>query len=93
MASGVKLDYETKKSYMVTVKATDPDSLSESINVTIKVNDMDEMPMVTGDAEKDYQENGTRMVARYTADDPGGPDDLLVAAGYASHARSYSGRH
>ena len=70
VASGVKLDYETKKSYTVTVTATDPDNLSASINVTIKVTDKDEMPMVTGDAEKDYQENGTRMVARYTADDP-----------------------
>ena len=70
VASGVKLDYETKKSYMVTVTATDPDNLSASIDVTIKVTNKDEAPMVTGDAEKDYQENGTRMVARYTADDP-----------------------
>ena len=68
--AGVKLDYETKSSYMVTVTATDSDNLSASIDVTIKVTDMDEEPMVTGDAEKDYQENGTRMVARYTADDP-----------------------
>ena len=93
VASGVKLDYETKKSYMVTVTATDPDNLSVSIDVTIKVTDMDEEPMVTGDAEKDYQENGTRMVARYTADDPEErmiywslPDTLPSPA-------SYSGRH
>ena len=70
--AGVKLDYETTKSYMVTVTATDPDNLKAMIDVTIMVTDMDEAPMVTGDAEKDYQENGTRMVARYTADDPEG---------------------
>ena len=68
--AGVKLDYEIKSSYMVTVTATDPDNLRASIDVTIKVTDVDEAPMVAGDAEKDYQENGTRMVARYTADDP-----------------------
>ena len=75
VASGVKLDYETKNSYMVTVTATDPDNLSASIAVTIKVTNIDEEPMITGDAEKDYQENGTRMVARYTADDP---EDRMV---------------
>ena len=32
-----KLDYETKKSYMVTVTATDPDGASASIDVTIMV--------------------------------------------------------
>ncbi len=75
VASGVKLDYEIKNSYMVTVTATDPDNLSDSIAVTIMVTDMDEAPMITGDAKKDYQENGTRMVARYTADDP---EDRMV---------------
>ena len=70
MASGVKLDYETKKSYMVTVTATDSDGLSDSIDVTIKVTGVDEEPMVTGDAKKDYAENGTRMVATYTGTDP-----------------------
>ena len=72
VASGVKLDHETKSSYMVTVKATDPDNISASIDVTIKVNDVDEEPMITGDAKKDYQENGTRMVVTFNADDPEG---------------------
>ena len=36
------LDYETKASYSVTVTATDPDGLSDSIDVTITVTDVDE---------------------------------------------------
>ena len=48
---------------MVTVTATDPDGLSASIDVTIKVTDVNEAPDVTGDATKDYTENGTGSVA------------------------------
>ena len=36
------LDYETKMSYMVTVTATDPDGLSDSIDVTIMVTDVED---------------------------------------------------
>ena len=68
--AGTELNYETKPTYMVTVKATDPDGLSASIDVTIKVTNVDEAPEVTGDAKKDYLENGTRDVASYRATDP-----------------------
>ena len=40
------LDYETKSTYMVTVAATDPDSDSDSIMVTIMVTNVNEMGMV-----------------------------------------------
>ena len=70
--SGVKLDYETKKIHVVTVRATDPDGLFASINVTINVMGVDEVPDVTGDATKDYVENGTGSVATYRATDPEG---------------------
>ena len=76
--TNTKLDYETKKSYMVTVTATDPDGLSDSVDVTIKVTDVDEAPkiivgglVVTGTSAPDYPENGTGMVATYSA---AGPD-------------------
>ena len=76
VGSGVKLDYETKKSYMVTVTATDPSGLSGSIDVTIKVTDMDEAPDIDGDdVTKDYPENGKAQVARFTAKDP---EDRMV---------------
>ena len=39
------LDYETKASYMVTVTATDPGGLTDTIRLTISVNDVNEAPM------------------------------------------------
>ena len=71
-----KLDYETKKSYMVTVTATDPNGASASIDVTIMVTNEDEAPVIAGDdITKDYPEKGTAQVARFTADDP---EDRMV---------------
>ena len=71
--SGTKLDFETAKTtYMVTVTATDSFSDSASIDVTITVTDADEAPDVTGDATKEYAENGDGSVATYTAVDPEG---------------------
>ena len=72
VGAGTKLDYEAKSSYMVTVTASDPDGLSSSIDVTINVSNMDEAPVVTGDAKKDYEENGTGIVTTFTATDPEG---------------------
>ena len=69
-----KLDYEAKNSYMVTVTATDPNGLSATIDVTIKVMDVDEAPeilvgdlAVRGKSATNYAENGTGMVAAYRA--------------------------
>ena len=71
VAAGAKLDYETKDTYnMVTLTAEDSFGASASIMVTITLTDMDEAPDVTGDATKEYAENGTGQVARYTAVDP-----------------------
>ena len=73
-----KLDYEAKNSYMVTVTATDPNGLSDSIDVTIKVGPVDEAPeiivgglVITGLSAVSYAENGTGNVAPYMA---AGPD-------------------
>ena len=60
------LDYETKDSYTVTVTATDEAGLSDSIDVTITVTDVDEM--VTGDD----------LVDRYDADSDGEIDRAEV---------------
>ena len=64
------LDYETKDSYSVTVTASDSGGLSDSIDVTITVTDVDEAQVITGDAAPNYAENGTGPVATYTATDP-----------------------
>ena len=64
------LDYETKATYSVTVAASDSGGLSDSIDVTITVTNVEEVGMLTGDASDDYAENGTAAVGTYTADGP-----------------------
>ena len=63
-----KLDYEAlpdnRKYYSVTVKATDPEGLHDSIPLTINVIDIDEVPLgglltVAGDASHTFMENDT----------------------------------
>ena len=57
------LDYETKDTYSVTVTASDSGGLSDSIDVTITVTDVDEM--VTGDPLVDgYDANGSGTIDR-----------------------------
>ena len=64
------LDYETKATYSVTVTASDSGGLSDSIDVTITVTNVDEGFEVSGPAAVDYAENGTAAVATYSATDP-----------------------
>ena len=78
VAEDTKLDYESnKKTYMVTVTATDPSGATGSIDVTINVDDVDEDPEFTapseGDVDKTIKEN-TRSLSIYTfrANDPEG---------------------
>ena len=73
VGADTELDYETRTSYMVEVKAEDPFGRSDTVMVTIMVTDVDEPPMLEGDAAvDDYEENGTGPVATYTAPDPEG---------------------
>ena len=72
-----ELDHEEKPSYMVTVTATDPAGLKDSIAVTIMVMDVDEAPeiivgglAISGPAGVSYAENGTGDVATYTLAGP-----------------------
>ena len=65
------LDYESaKRSYTVTVTATDPSGLFDTIEVTINVANVNEAPVVTVTAPVRYPENSTGAVAFYTASDP-----------------------
>ena len=81
VGAGTKVDYETKDTYMVTVMAEDSFGESASIDVTIMVTDVDEAPDVTGDDMAEYPENGTGVVATYTAVDPEGADTSWTLAG------------
>ena len=66
------LDSETKASYMVVVTATDGSGANDTQMVTITVTDVDEQPVVAGDATSDYPEKGEAAVAAYTGTDPEG---------------------
>ena len=78
VGAGTKLDFETKATYMVTVIATDSFGVTASIDVTINVTDVNEGPeiflgglAISGMSRvDDYMENGTGMVATYTASGP-----------------------
>ena len=67
-----KLDYEKKKSYMVTVTATDPSQAMTTIDVTIMVVDVNEPPVIAGedDLTKDFRENSTSAIETFRATDP-----------------------
>ena len=67
---GVTFDYETKSSYSVTVTAWDDDGHTDTATVTIDIDDVNETPVVSGDAAVSYAENGTGDIATYTAADP-----------------------
>ena len=70
VGAGTKLDFETKTTYVVTVKAEDSYSDYDTIMVTIMVTAVDEAPEIMGEATAEYPENGTGSVATYTAVDP-----------------------
>ena len=64
------LDYETKPTHNVVVRATDGRGASANISVTINVTDENEKPKVSGPTEGTYTERDTVSVGTYTADDP-----------------------
>ena len=74
VGTGTKLDYERKKSYMVTVTATDPSQLSTTIDITIMVIDVNEGPVIAGedDLTKEFRENSTGTIETFRATDPEG---------------------
>ncbi|MDE2988935.1 MAG: cadherin domain-containing protein [Chloroflexota bacterium] len=75
-------DYESpadagaNNKYQVTVGATDVNDNTSTIELTVTVTNVNEAPVITGDATKDYAENGTAAVATYAASDPEGVASL-----------------
>ena len=75
--SGTKLDYETKQTYNVTLKAADSFGDSATIDVTIMVTQVNEAPKITlgglaigGNADITRAENNSDTVATYTSTGP-----------------------
>ena len=74
VAPGVALNYESgRRSYSVSVQATDPYELKSSspVRVTINIANSDEVPIFDDpDTQVYYGEGATTSVATYDADDP-----------------------
>ena len=79
LATGVALDYETKRSYSVTVEVTDGhdelgdddmDTIDARRSVTITVTDVNEAPEITGEVTPTVVENSTGPIATYQGNDP-----------------------
>ena len=76
------LDYERKRTYRFTVRvsdgknddgeADDPGNLriDDSITVTVSLIDVNEAPVITGEAAREFRENSTSAVGTYSARDP-----------------------
>ena len=60
-----------QSSYSVAVEASDGTNTA-SFAVTVTVTNVDEAPVITGDSEVDYAENGESVVATFTATDTEG---------------------
>ena len=67
-------DADTNNMYMVTVNADDGTNMAER-SVIVRVTDVDDDLAISGPSSPDYAENGTGMVAMYTAS---GPDAALA---------------
>ena len=77
VGANAKLDHETNPAYQVTVTARDPEGLNSSVDVTIKVTDVNEAPKISqgglaisGVTRVDYAEDRQDAVATYTATGP-----------------------
>ena len=69
VGTGTMLDYETKASYTITVRATDPDNASDTISVTVTVGNVDEQGTVTLNPDRPLV--GTALTASLTDPDGG----------------------
>ena len=70
VAPGAALDHETGPSHAVTVTAADPSNASDTVTVTITVDDVDEAPVLSGNGVVLYPQTRTGSVATYRAADP-----------------------
>ena len=67
-----ELDYEGREQHFVTVTATDPGGLTDTVTVTITVEDVDETPVVSGPTSLEFDEGTSTgaSLATFTSTDP-----------------------
>ena len=97
VGAGTKLDFETKTTYVVTVKAEDSYSDYDTIIVTIMVTDVDEAPeimlgglAISGPVSPSYPENDTDPVGTYTASGPDAASATWMLSGADADDFSFS---
>ena len=89
----VELDHEDREQHFLTVTATDPGGLADTVSVTVTVEDVDETPEVSGPSSLEFEE-GTSVgatLATYTSTDPDRKGIDLVLSGADSGDFSLSG--
>ena len=74
VAADDSLDYETVQDYSLEVEVSDraADGLTDKIEVKVLVTDVNEPPVITGEASPTFNENTTGRIGRYSATDPEG---------------------
>ena len=75
------LDYESRARYSLEVRVSDGEDGSDTIDLTVRVTNVNEPPAIAGPATADYEENGADAVASYTAEDPEGTEVAWSLAG------------
>ena len=67
------LDFERRKTYQVTITATDPSGEKDSVTVNVIITNLNEEPdWVKAPGRPDHEENDASVVATYEAKDPEG---------------------
>ncbi|MXY10430.1 MAG: S8 family serine peptidase, partial [Acidimicrobiaceae bacterium] len=83
------LDHEIRSSYSVTVSVSDnldadgdfDPAVDDTVAVTVRVDDVDEAPVLSGDTEPGFDENATGAVAVFDARDPEGVNVVWSLSG------------
>ena len=95
LCTKAELDREGREQHFVTVTATDPGGLADTISVTITVEDVDETPVVSGPSSLEFKEgtNTGTTLATYSSTDPDlkGIDLVLSGADGEDFALSNGG--
>ncbi len=99
VGAGTKFDFETKSTYTVTVIATDPSGASDTITVTINIQNVNEAPTVemveqlrlTGDTSPSIAENQTGTVTTFRATGPGSDTGTWSLTGADASSFAISG--
>ena len=81
LRTNAMLDHEDQDVHTITVTATDPGGLTDTVTVTITVEDVDETPVVLGPASVNIWEYDSGNIETYTSTDPDEEGIDLVLTG------------